>query len=133
LAVGVGVDEQSAVLALPLRVGEQHGTGSTQGVQIVWIDRDKPARLTGPRIASEQAGGPFVVAGPWIGVPRCRMTGSVQQGSAIAVIGEIAGQSTAALLPSLRRPRRNTAISALITLICRREIGTDADVGIRTS
>jgi hypothetical protein len=104
LSVGVRMDQQRAVFATPQHIGEQHGTARTQRIEIMRIDGNEPACVTCPNVPGKQAGGPFVVTRPRFRVPRRWRPSPIKHESPSGVVGEIAGQPAAALLPGLWWP-----------------------------
>src|SRR4051812_29099413 len=100
-------------------------------VQVVRAELIEPARLAGVGLARENAGGPFVVAGALLRIPRAGIAGAVIDEVEFRVVGDPAPRRAAAGLPGLGGPGLHAEIGALVARIERLEARADQHLLVR--
>src|ERR1700734_440497 len=90
-----------------------------------------PAGLAGRRIAGKDTGGPLVIAGPLLCVPRTGISNTVVDRVEFRVVGDPSPACPAAYLPGILWPRGHSQIGALVTGVEGLEFLSDQHVFIR--
>src|SRR6478672_5265364 len=94
-----------AAATVPRNVSEDDLVDVVMVEQVMRGGLVEPNGFAGIHVTSEDSGGPFVVAGPLVGIPRARVADAIINELRLGVIAEPTPGSAAADLPRLGRPR----------------------------